>query len=185
MDALTADFPNAVGDRLAAYQEAISSQRTIARPTAVLTSPLGKRKREGDEGYDAELERDRHLNDMKFKSRLEHIFSKYGRDFSDTGDEVDIFTGEIIVNNGHLQHMTTDHDLGGDRRGRLSEMLDADFSDTAEGEEEDDAEDEEGRFWSDGHADAGLAIDQDELAEVSDISWLGSARLTDYIAKQH
>lgn len=99
-----------------------------------------KRKREGDEGYDPELERVRHLNDLKLKSRLEHIFSKYSRDFTDVGDEIDLVSGELVIDNGHLQHMRTECDLGGDRPGRLTEMLVAEVNSEngEEGWEDDD-----------------------------------------------
>ncbi|KAI4150462.1 MAG: hypothetical protein LQ340_004054 [Diploschistes diacapsis] len=39
---------------------------------------------------------------LKFKSKLEEIFEKYGKDFTGIGDEIDLRTGEIVVNNGHL-----------------------------------------------------------------------------------
>ena len=42
---------------------------------------------------------------MKLKSRFESIFQKYGKDFSDVADEVDLNTGEIVVDNGHLRSM--------------------------------------------------------------------------------
>ena len=42
---------------------------------------------------------------MKLKSRFESIFEKYGKDFTDTADEIDLRTGEIYVDNGHLRSM--------------------------------------------------------------------------------
>ena len=42
---------------------------------------------------------------LKFKSRLEAIFDKYDRDFTGVGDEVDIQTGEVVVDNGHLAQL--------------------------------------------------------------------------------
>ena len=48
----------------------------------------------------------------KLKSRFESIFEKYGRDFTGTGDEIDLETGEIYVDNGHLRSLAN-----GDRPG--------------------------------------------------------------------
>lgn len=50
---------------------------------------------------------------QKLKSRFESIFEKYGRDFSGIGDEVDLETGNVIVNNGHLQRMANETDAEG------------------------------------------------------------------------
>lgn len=65
----------------------------------------------GDDSTRQLLE-DRRRNDLKLKGRLEHIFDKYTRDFSRIGDEIDLETGEIIVNNGHLAQMQNERDVG-------------------------------------------------------------------------
>ncbi|KAK0650518.1 hypothetical protein DIS24_g6782 [Lasiodiplodia hormozganensis] len=81
------------------------------------------------EHYDdlSELERERHENDMRLKNTFEHIFEKYSRDFTDIGDEIDIETGEIVVNNGHLARLEDERDTG------------EDFEDwSGEGEEDED-----------------------------------------------
>lgn len=62
----------------------------------------------------SDLERDRHENDMRLKNTFEHIFDKYSRDFSTIGDEIDLETGEIVVNNGHLVHLEDERDTGED-----------------------------------------------------------------------
>ncbi|OMP87558.1 hypothetical protein BK809_0007645 [Diplodia seriata] len=66
------------------------------------------------EHYDdlSDLERERHQNDMRLKNTFEHIFDKYERDFTDIGDEVDLETGEIVVNNGHLARLEDERDTG-------------------------------------------------------------------------
>ncbi|KAK4132562.1 hypothetical protein BT67DRAFT_443763 [Trichocladium antarcticum] len=51
------------------------------------------------------LERSRAFAAFKFKSALEGIFDKYGKDFTGIGDEIDLRTGEIVVDNGHLQSL--------------------------------------------------------------------------------
>ncbi|KAF9633265.1 putative myb-like dna-binding domain protein [Lasiodiplodia theobromae] len=81
------------------------------------------------EHYDdlSELERERHENDMRLKNTFEHIFEKYSRDFTDIGDEIDLETGEIVVNNGHLARLEDERDTG------------EDFEDwSGEGEEDED-----------------------------------------------
>ncbi|KAF2099608.1 hypothetical protein NA57DRAFT_75108 [Rhizodiscina lignyota] len=83
--------------------------------------------------YNEELERDRRKNDLKLKSRFEHIFSKYGKNFAEVGDEVDLVTGELVVNNGHLQHMRNEVDLG-DGRKNTWDSEDSDSSSSEEGE---------------------------------------------------
>lgn len=52
-----------------------------------------------------ELDKGRAKAAFKLKSRFEDIFAKYGRDFDGIGDEVDLHTGEIVVNNGHIQSL--------------------------------------------------------------------------------
>jgi hypothetical protein len=59
-----------------------------------------------------DLAHNRRANDARLKSRFEHIFAKYGKDFEDVGDEIDLDTGEIVVNNGHLESMRHEVDPG-------------------------------------------------------------------------
>lgn len=54
----------------------------------------------------------RRVNDLQLKSRFEDIFEKFGKDFGPVGDEIDLRTGEIIINNGHLQEMENEQDVG-------------------------------------------------------------------------
>ena len=51
-------------------------------------------------------------NDLRLKSAFEAVFEKYSKDFTDTGDEVDLETGEIVVDNGHIFDMEDEGDLG-------------------------------------------------------------------------
>lgn len=62
-----------------------------------------------------QLQKGRALAVNKLKSRFEDIFAKYERDFTGIGDEVDLRTGEVVINNGHLESMTIpeDSDDGG------------------------------------------------------------------------
>jgi centromere protein Scm3 len=62
---------------------------------------------------DRDIEEARARNDLRLKTLFEGIFEKYGRDFSDIGDEIDLQTGEIVVNNGHVVGMRRVNDLGG------------------------------------------------------------------------
>ncbi|KAL6239300.1 hypothetical protein BDW75DRAFT_137203 [Aspergillus navahoensis] len=54
------------------------------------------------ETSDIDLQEARAQNDLRLKSIFEEIFEKYGRDFTEVGDEIDLRTGEITVNNGHI-----------------------------------------------------------------------------------
>lgn len=101
-----------------------------------------------------DLARDRRANDARLKSRFEHIFAKYGKDFDGVGDEIDLETGRIIVNNGHIARMQHEVDpgqrssaqvlrvLGGSRQGDIVNTTRGEetvIEDSAE-EMEDDAE---------------------------------------------
>jgi len=73
-----------------------------------------KRPRLHYESSDVELNHRRARHDLHLKSRFEEIFQKYEKDFSETADEIDLETGEIVVNNGHLAAMVDEFDLGQD-----------------------------------------------------------------------
>ncbi len=64
-----------------------------------------------------DLERARQLNDMRLEHAFENIFARYSKDFTEVGDEIDLTTGEVVVNNGHLSGMRGEQDVG-DRPGR-------------------------------------------------------------------
>ncbi|KAJ4394076.1 hypothetical protein N0V93_003293 [Gnomoniopsis smithogilvyi] len=79
----------------------------------------------------------------QLKSRFEDIFAKYERDFTGIGDEIDLATGEVVVDNGHLSSMRSmkdwivDDDQDEDGEG------DEDEHDQVEGEAEAEADAEE------------------------------------------
>ena len=52
----------------------------------------------------------------RFRATMDSIFARYGKDFEGVGDEVDMVTGEILVDNGHLQSVTPVEDPFGRRR---------------------------------------------------------------------
>ncbi|KAF7118632.1 hypothetical protein CNMCM5793_008170 [Aspergillus hiratsukae] len=66
----------------------------------------------GEDSDDIDLQEARAQNDLRLKSIFEHIFEKYGKDFTNVGDEIDLQTGKIVVNNGHLQRMSGEDDTG-------------------------------------------------------------------------
>lgn len=61
---------------------------------------------------DFDLEESRARNDLRLKSTFEAIFKKYEHDFTGIGDEIDLHTGEIVVNNGHIRDMGSERDTG-------------------------------------------------------------------------
>ena len=72
---------------------------------------------------DPDLARTRRANDARLKSRFEHIFAKYGRDFDGVGDEIDLETGRIIVNNGHIARMQHEVDPGQGTSAQVLQVL--------------------------------------------------------------
>lgn len=64
-------------------------------------------------------------NDTRLKSRFEAIFEKFGKDFTGVGDEIDLATGKVVVNNGHLLTMKNEQDIMG--QGNGEDELSADF----------------------------------------------------------
>lgn len=93
---------------------AASSDDTMERPAKRqrLSLPSGSPE-EVTEEWD--LQAARAQNDMRLKSIFEGIFSKYGKDFTDVGDEIDLQTGKIVVDNGHLSGMREEVDIGDER----------------------------------------------------------------------
>ncbi|KAG2415595.1 hypothetical protein HFD88_006786 [Aspergillus terreus] len=65
-----------------------------------------------DDPDDMDLQEARAQNDLRLKSIFESIFEKYGKDFTEVGDEIDLNTGDIIVNNGHIFTMEGEDDTG-------------------------------------------------------------------------
>jgi hypothetical protein len=107
---------------------------------------------ESEPAYDPgqDLQQKRARLDLKLKSTFESIFEKYGKDFEGVGDEIDLYTGEILVNNGHLQQMQNERDAGESSRARRIQRALADDDDELETSsvdddylEEDEDEDEE------------------------------------------
>ncbi|KAJ5528130.1 hypothetical protein N7513_012289 [Penicillium frequentans] len=93
---------------------AASTDDTMERPAKRqrLSMPSGSPE-EVTEEWD--LQAARAQNDMRLKSIFEGIFSKYGKDFTDVGDEIDLQTGKIVVDNGHLSGMREEVDIGEER----------------------------------------------------------------------
>jgi hypothetical protein len=105
---------------------------------------------------DQELQQKRARVDFKLKSTFEAIFEKYGKDFGGIGDEIDMRTGEILVNNGHVLSMRHEMDAGDSQS--CSEELGDDLS----GSEEDDIEEVEDDEDRDGEDDSEDELDEDD-----------------------
>jgi hypothetical protein len=54
----------------------------------------------------------------KQEARMNDLFRKYGQDYSGVGDEIDLETGDIIVNNGHIEGMRDERDTGDQKPSR-------------------------------------------------------------------
>lgn len=61
---------------------------------------------------DENLNQARWRNDLGLKSRFEAIFEKYAHDFTGIGDEIEVASGTVVVNNGHLEAMEDEKDTG-------------------------------------------------------------------------
>ncbi|KAL7939660.1 hypothetical protein V8C35DRAFT_287298 [Trichoderma chlorosporum] len=70
---------------------------------------------------DYKLSVERAFADQRFQATMAHIFEKYGRDFEGIGDEIDLETGEIVVNNGHVRNMRDEGDVGDGQGGDLAD----------------------------------------------------------------
>lgn len=55
-----------------------------------------------------ELDKGRAKAASKLKSRFENIFEKYAQDFDGIGDEINLHTGEVAIDNGHLKSLEDD-----------------------------------------------------------------------------
>ncbi|RDW73247.1 hypothetical protein BP6252_07154 [Coleophoma cylindrospora] len=112
-----------------------------------------------EDGLDTveELQQRRARLDGKLKSTFESIFEKYERNFDGIGDEIDLYTGAIVVNNGHLLDMQDERDAGrSHRRGTLQGLIgDSDGEDTdgSEGGSLEDSQEDD-----DDDADEGLEV---------------------------
>ena len=73
---------------------------------------------------DAELHERRARNDQKLKSIFESIFEKYSKDFSDVADEIDMNTGKVVRENGHILNMMHEKDTGVDEETTPSQFDD-------------------------------------------------------------
>lgn len=82
---------------------------------------------------DYELERKRAKAGNRFQQAMSDIFAKYSKDFSNVADEIDLETGEVVIDNGHLQNMRFEGDVGAEEE---EGVLLEDFVDTEEDEEE-------------------------------------------------
>lgn len=142
-----------------------------------------RRKRVDTADLDPDFQRDRNANDSKLKSRFEHIFRKYERDFTGIGDEVDLETGDIVVNNGHLESMQYEVDPGAGSPSQLvrvfaentedglDEALDHEEDDTPDNEENDELPESEGAV---GETDCESSSDKE-----SDSGYTSSGILTE------
>ncbi|KAK3945383.1 hypothetical protein QBC46DRAFT_349761 [Diplogelasinospora grovesii] len=72
-----------------------------------------------DPGY--QFERSRAFAAFKLKSAFERIFEKYEKDFTGVGDEIDLATGEIVVDNGHIQSLKEANDDDASQDGSVDE----------------------------------------------------------------
>lgn len=122
---------------------------------------------------DQELERKRAEVDFKLKATFETIFEKYGKDFEGIGDEIDMRTGEILVNNGHILEMRHEMDAGDSERRRngprtWSEEGIDDMSGSEEEEDDNDVMEDEDEDEDQEDDDDGLEEEDEEDSDDED-----------------
>jgi hypothetical protein len=132
---------------------------------------------------DQDLQQQRARVDFKLKSTFEAIFEKYGKDFEGIGDEIDLRTGEILVNNGHILAMRHEVDAGDSRthsRGdqSFSNHLD-DISGSEEEEDEGEEEDEEEEEEEDEEEQDDESSNEHEITEENDEGYDDEGPLSD------
>ncbi|KAG9943062.1 hypothetical protein KCU85_g8915, partial [Aureobasidium melanogenum] len=118
--------------------------------------------RDDANSYDTdEYQRGRQRIDLKLKGTFERIFEKYARDFTGVGDEIDMETGEVVVDNGHLQYMQHERDTGKSASSRFVRAF-ADELEVEDGHDNnDDDDDEDDAFQQEPE-------EEDELQQVPD-----------------
>lgn len=103
-----------------------------------------------DPGYKLSVKRA--CADHKLHATMAHIIEKYSHNFEGIGDEIDMETGEIVVNNGHLTRMRNEGDVGGEWEGdeedadegiRLEDLTDKSSDNDREINEAQDSEEDE------------------------------------------
>lgn len=109
-----------------------------------------------------QLQKGRALAVNKLKSRFEDIFAKYEKDFTGVGDEIDLSTGEVVVDNGHLESM---------RIARDSEDSEEDRDDENGQASEDERRILQGQVNTGSSADAALATVRRDPWQVAGPSW--------------
>ena len=85
---------------------------SVGQPTAMViiqgATVKAKTKSTKKDISSEELDKAKERNDSYLKSAFQSIFAKYGHDFGDIGDEIDMTTGEVIVDHGHLSALPVD-----------------------------------------------------------------------------
>jgi hypothetical protein len=110
----------------------------------------GSEEEEGDValadlGDDEDLHTQRQQLDNALKNTFEEIIRKYERNFDGIGDEIDLRTGEIVVDNGHLRGLRNETDPGIGQGGRVTEMVEDEEVDDSLWRSENDDEPIDGR----------------------------------------
>ena len=122
-----------------------------------------------------EYQRGRQRIDLKLKGTFERIFEKYAKDFTGVGDEIDMETGEVVVNNGHLTYMQHERDTGKSASSRFvrafaeelevedgdEDNVDDDVEDPAELPEEEPEEEDDDSQEEDDEQEEDVSDDED------------------------
>jgi Centromere protein Scm3/Myb-like DNA-binding domain len=72
---------------------------------------------------DPEIRHLKNINNQRLRNAFEDIIQKYAKDFTQLGDEIDLDTGEIVIDNGHIERMRNEQDTGDRRRSLIGNLL--------------------------------------------------------------
>ena len=95
-----------------------------------MDSPHKRRKLSKTAIGGADFQARRAQQEQRLKTRFESIFDKYEHDFTGIGDEIDLETGEIVVDNGHIERMKYDTDIGNGASSNYIDLVETDSEDT-------------------------------------------------------
>lgn len=115
-----------------------------------------------------DLQAARAQNDNRLKTIFEGIFSKYGQDFTEVGDEIDLETGDIVVDNGHLLGLREENDTGNNAQHWLSETALSEDADPTSDKKDQDLPEHSGDSKVTDNPVPEVAATPNNVAEASD-----------------
>ncbi|KAI5846950.1 centromere protein Scm3-domain-containing protein [Tricharina praecox] len=108
-------------------RKSISKAPRTKTPRVPLTSAELAEKAREKASADEELLREREACASRLRESWELIFEKYGKDFDGCADEIDLDTGELLVDNGYIRGMVSESEDDDEEKFRWGELLAGDL----------------------------------------------------------